>query len=84
MCIFKKSKLVNSCVAILTLKIEENMQHFQHVILYYFEKGKNATETHKKICAVYGKGAGTDRMCQKWLVTFSAGDYLLDSATRPG
>ena len=26
-------------------------------MLYYFKKGKNATETQKKICAVYGEGA---------------------------
>ena len=24
----------------------------------------------KKICAVYGEGAVTDRMCQKWFVKF--------------
>ena len=36
-------------------------------MLYYFKKGKNATETQKaKNCAVYGEGAVTDRMCQKW------------------
>ena len=37
------------------------MQHFQHIMLYYFKKGKNATEMQKrkKICTVYGKGAGT-------------------------
>ena len=30
---------------------------FQHIILYYFKKGKNITEIQKKICAVYGEGA---------------------------
>ena len=41
------------------------MQHFWHIIwLYYFKKGKNATETQKKICTVYGDGAVTDLMCQ--------------------
>ena len=39
-------------------------------MLYYFTKGKNATETYKKICAVYGEGAVTDQMCQKWFVKF--------------
>ena len=29
-------------------------------MLYYFKKGKNATETYTKICAVYGEGAVTD------------------------
>ena len=42
------SILVNFCVAILILKIEENMQHFQHIMLYYFKKGKNATKKQKK------------------------------------
>ena len=76
------SKLTNFCVAILILKMEEKKQHFRHIMLYYFKKGKNATEMHKKICAVYGEGAVTDRMCQKWFVKFSAGDFSLDDAPR--
>ena len=55
----KKSKLVNFCAAILILKMEENTQHFWCIMLYYFKKGKNATEMQKKICAVYGDGAVT-------------------------
>ena len=43
----KLSQLVNFCVAILILKVEEKKQHFQHIMLYYFKKGKNATETQK-------------------------------------
>ena len=72
--------MVNFCVAILILKMEEKKQHFRHIRLYYFKKGKNATETHKKICAVYGEGAVTDRMCQKWFAKFRAGDFSLDDA----
>ena len=63
--------------------MEENMQHFQHIMLY--KKGKNTTETHtqkEKICAVYGEGAVTDRMCQKWFVKFHAWDFWLDDAPR--
>ena len=46
---FKKlSKLVNFCVAILILKMEENMQHFWYIMLYYFKKDKNATGIGKK------------------------------------
>ena len=45
--------------------MEENMQQFWHIILYYLKKGKNATEVQKKVCAVYGEGAVTDRMCQE-------------------
>ena len=62
------SKLVNFCVAILILNMEENKQHFWHIMLYYFKKDKNATETQNKICAVYGEGAVTDQTCQKCFV----------------
>ena len=75
---------MNFCVAILILKMEEKKQCFRHIMLYYFKEGKNATETHKKICAVYGEGAVTDWMCQKWFSKFRAGDFLLDNAPRLG
>ena len=63
-------------------KMEENKQHFQHIMLYYFKKGKNTTETQKKVCAVNGEGAVTDRMGQKWFAKFPAGDFSLDEAPR--
>ena len=50
--------------------MEENMQHFQPITLYYLQKGKNATEMQKKIWAVYREDAVTDRMCQKWFAKF--------------
>ena len=52
-------------------------------MLYYFKKGKNTTEMQKqKIWAVYGEGAVTDRMCQKWFPKFLAGDFFLDDASQ--
>ena len=46
---FKKtSKLINFCVAILILKMEKNMQHFWHIMLYYSKKGKNTTGMQNK------------------------------------
>ena len=42
------SKLVNFCVAILILNMEENTQDFQHIMLHYFMKGKNVTKRQKK------------------------------------
>ena len=56
-------KLVNFCVAILILKMEEDMQRFWHIMLYYFKKGKNATEIQRKLCAEYGECAMTDKIC---------------------
>ena len=60
--------------------MEEKNQHFQHIMLYYFKKGKNATEMKEKICAVYEEGVMTDWMCQKWFVKFGAGGFWLDNA----
>ena len=53
-------------------------------MLYYFNKGKNATETQGKVCAVYGEGTMTDQMCQKWFAKFCAGDFSLDVASWSG
>ena len=39
--------MVNFCAVTLVLKMKENI-HFQHIMLYYFKKGKNATEMQKK------------------------------------
>ena len=50
--------------------MEEKKQHFWHIMLYDFKKGKNTAETQKKICAVYGEGAVTDQTCQKWFAKF--------------
>ena len=49
-------------------------------MLYYFKEDKNATEKHKKICAVYGEGAVTDRTCQKRFAKCRAGAFSLDDA----
>ena len=68
------SKLVNFCVAILILKMEGNKKHFQHIIPYYFKKGKNTNEMQKKDCVMCGEGAVADRMCQKWFSKFCAGN----------
>ena len=53
-------KLIKICVAILISKMEENKQHFLHIMLYYFKNSKNAIEMQNKICVLYGEGAVTD------------------------
>ena len=40
--------------------MEESMQHFWHIMLYYFKKGKNATEMQKK-WALYREDDVTDQ-----------------------
>ena len=66
---------MNFCVAILILKMEEN-KRFWRIMLCYFKKGRDATET-QKICAVYREGAVTDRTCQSWFVKFLGTIHIL-------
>ena len=72
------SILVNFGVAI--LKMEENKQHFQLLCFIIPTKVKMQLKCKTKICAVYGEGAVTDQMCQKWFAKFCAGDFSLDDA----
>ena len=60
--------------------MEENIQHLEHIMLYYFKKGGNASETQKKICTMCGEGVATDWTYQKWFVKFCAGDFSMDDA----
>ena len=61
---------MNFCAAVLILKMEEDTRHFWCIMLY-FKKGKNATKTQKKICAVYGEGAVTEHVKRGLLVSVS-------------
>ena len=48
-CVKKKDlPKLNFCADVLILKMEEDMQHFQCITLYYFKKGNNATNMQKK------------------------------------
>ena len=75
---------MNFCVAILIVKMEEKMQHFWHILLYYFKKGKNAIKNTKKICAMCEEGAVTDPTCQRWFTKFHTGNFSLDDALWSG
>ena len=48
-------------------------------MLYYFKKGKTASEMQNKICAVYGEGAVTNWTRQRF-AKFCARDFFLYDA----
>ena len=60
-CIFKKSKFVNFCIAILILKMEGKRNIFNILCFIISVKVK----MQQKICALYGKRAVTEQICQK-------------------
>ncbi|KAK1137994.1 hypothetical protein K0M31_002485 [Melipona bicolor] len=55
-----------------------------HFVLYYFRKGKNASQAQKKLCAVYGDEALKERQCRNWFERFRSGDFSLKNAQRSG
>ena len=80
----KKSKLVNFCVAILILRWKKIGNIFGILCFIISRKVKMQLKCTKKICAVCGEGAVTDRMCQKCFVKLCAGDFLLEHAPQSG
>ena len=58
--------------------------HFRHILLYYFQKGKNAVQARKKLYDVYGERSLTERQCQNWFARFRSGDFDLKDAPRSG
>ena len=53
-------------------------------MLFFYRKGKNATQAANKICAVYGEGAIAERTMRKWFARFKTGDFNLEDQERPG
>lgn len=64
--------------------MEKQNEHFRHILLFYFRKGRNASQAHKKLCAVYGDEALKERQCQNWFAKFRSGDFSLKDEQRSG
>ena len=63
--------------------MENQKEHYRRILLFYFRKGKNASQTHKKLCAVYGDEA-LKRQCQNWFNKFRSGDFSFKDEKRSG
>jgi hypothetical protein len=50
-------------------QVEKN-EHFQHLLLYEFDRGSKAVEASRNICAVYGEDAIAEKTAQKWFAPF--------------
>ena len=65
----KSSKLVNFCVLILILKIEEKTA-FSAYYGYYFSNGKNTTEAHTHT------HTHTQNLCNVWKSSYDLWNHL--------
>ena len=61
-----------------------NMEKYTTFLAYLYFIISRKVKMQTKICAVYGDGAVTDGMCQKWFARLRAGDFSLDDAPRSG
>jgi len=73
----------NFCQFYTPLSMEENKVHFRHLMLFFYQKGKNATQAANKICAVYGEGAVAERTVRKWFARFKVDDFNLEDQECP-
>ncbi|GFV75089.1 histone-lysine N-methyltransferase SETMAR [Trichonephila clavipes] len=64
--------------------MESDKQHFRHILLFYYRKGKNAVQARKKLTDVYGEGVLTVRQCQNWSAKFRSGNFDVEDAPRSG
>ena len=71
------------CQFYMPLNMEENKVHFRHLMLFFYGKGKNATQAANKICAVYGEGAIAERTVRKWFARFKTDDFNFEDQERP-
>lgn len=62
----------------------DKSEHFRHILLYEFNRGTNATEAYRNICAVYGPDSVTVRTAQRWFERFREGNFDLKSTPRSG
>ena len=56
--------------------------HFRHILLFYFRKGKNSAQSHRKLCGVYGDGCLSKRQCQNWFARFRSGNFDVNDEPR--
>lgn len=55
--------------------MENKNEYFRHIMFFYFHKGKNAAQTHKKICAVHGDYGVSETTVREWFRHFRSGDF---------
>ena len=64
--------------------METKKEHFRHILLFYYRKGKNAVQARQKLCNVYGEDVLTERQCQNWFAKFRSGNFDVEDAPRSG
>ena len=62
----------------------EKLEHFQHIVLFEFNRGAKAAEAARNICAVYGANAIGERMTRKWFYRFKEDRFDISDTPHSG
>jgi len=54
------------------LKMSESKEESRYISKFYYKKGKNVTQTTKKICDIYGHNAVSLGVAQSWFEHFQS------------
>ncbi|XP_014481254.1 PREDICTED: histone-lysine N-methyltransferase SETMAR-like [Dinoponera quadriceps] len=64
--------------------MDQEKLHFRHSMLYEFQLGHNATETHKNLFSGFGPSKVKVRTVQRWFEKFRSGDMKLQDESCTG
>ncbi|XP_011069255.1 PREDICTED: histone-lysine N-methyltransferase SETMAR-like [Acromyrmex echinatior] len=64
--------------------MSEISEEICYVMLFYYKKGKNAAQTCRQICEVYGADVVSERRTQEWFVRFCSGNFDVKDRPRSG
>lgn len=56
----------------------------RYALQFYYDKGTNAAQAHKQICAVYGQDALSKETARRWFRRFRSGNFDVKDAPRSG
>lgn len=54
---------------------EPNKEHLRHVLIFLFNKKKNAAEAHRTLVEIYGEHSPSVDTCERWFKRFRNGDF---------
>ena len=62
--------------------MKDKTMNFRHIMLFYYKKGKNASETSKKICSINGGHSVAESTVRKWFSWFRSKNIGLEDRHR--
>lgn len=62
----------------------ETTEKIRTILQFYFDKGSNASQAHREICAVYSNDTLSKGTAKRWFCRFRSGNFDIADAPRTG